>query len=122
MSINPTLNYLKAEQSLILLCFSDAVTTSSKYLKGAGGVAGDGFPMPTAGVIEVIQVWDGVDVERSSGTVAFAAEDRISVYALNDLSEFTVYVRKNGVNTALSVGGLAENTNLLATVTIRLTE
>lgn len=122
MSINPTLNYLKAEQSLILFCFSDSVTTSSKYLKGPGGIAGDGFPLPAAGAIESIQVYDGTDIEKVEGPVSFAAGDRISVYAANAMSAFTVYVRKNGVNTVVAAGDRDENTDLLATVTLRLTE
>ncbi len=122
MSVNATLNYLKAEQSITLLCFSDSVTTSSKYLKGAGGIAGDGFPMPTAGSIESIDVYDGNDIYSGVGPVSFAAGDKISVYAMNDLSEFTVYVRRNGVNTSVLTGGISENTDLMAVVAIKLTE
>ena len=122
MSINPTLNYLKAQQSLVLLCFSDSVTTSSKYLKGPGGIAQDGFPMPAAGTIESIQVYDGTDIEKVEGPLSFNAGDRISVYAVNATSAFTVYVRKNGVNTAVAAEDRAENTDILTTVTIRLTE
>jgi hypothetical protein len=92
MTINATLDYLKSEQSIIVLCFSDAVTTVDKYLKGAGGIADDGFPLPFPGVILAIQVYDGSDLSSTKGNVEFSADDRISVYAVYDLGEFTVYV------------------------------
>lgn len=122
MSINPTLNYLKSEQSLVVLCFADMVTTSDKYIRGAGNISGDGYPMPIAGKIEGILIYDGSNVTHGSGEIKFDAEDRLSVYAVHDLSEFTVYVRKNGINTAVSAGGLPENANYFVTVTVRLTE
>ena len=122
MSVNQSLNYLKAEQSVVVLHFSEAVTTSSKYLKGAGGVAGDGFAMPFAGKILGLQVYDGTTLCKSTQAVEFSADDRISVYANHSGSNFNVYARKNGINTTCLVTGLPENVNLQATVTCRLTE
>ena len=122
MSVNPTLNYLKSEQSIIVLNFSDTVATSNKYLKGAGGIAGDGFPMPFSGYILGIQVYDGSNVQSDTGSVKFVVHDRISVFAIYDLGDFTVYVRVNGINSAIYAGPAAGNTDLLATVTCKLTE
>ncbi|MBC8278738.1 MAG: hypothetical protein H8E46_10945 [FCB group bacterium] len=122
MSVNPTLNYLKSEQSLVMMCFSESVTTSDKYLKGAGGIGDDGFPLPLGGTLEGLQVHDGTDTESDDKSIPFSAGDRISIYAVHDVNIFIVYVRINGINTTLSASPLAENTNLLATVTVRLTE
>lgn len=122
MSINPTLNYLKSEQSLVILCFSATVTTSDKYLQGAGGIGDDGFPMPKDGTLESLQVHDGTDTAGDDKSISFSAGDRISVFALHDVNIFTVYVRINGINTTLSASPMAENTDLLATVLCRLSE
>ena len=120
MPINQTLNYLRNEQTLITLCFSDSVTTSDKYLKGAGGIAGDGFPMPAAGVLLEIRVYDGSNVLSDADEVEFAAGDRISVYAVYDVDHFIVYIRKNGVNISIHADGVSANTYLLATAWLRL--
>lgn len=122
MSVNPTLNYLKSEQSLVMLCFSEAVTTGDKYLKGAGGIGDDGFPMPLDGTLEALQVHDGTDTESDDKTIPFSAGDRISAFAVHDVDFFIVYVRINGINTTLSASPLDENTDLLATVLCRLSE
>jgi len=122
MSVNKSLNFLNSKQSIAVFHFSDAVTTISKYLNGAGGVAGDGFAMPYGGIILGIQVYDGSSLHSAAGSVEFSTGDRISVYANHSGSNFNVYVRKNGVNTVVLVTGLPENVNLAATVTCRLTE
>ena len=122
MSVNKSLNYLKSQQSIIVLPFSDSVTTSSKYLKGAGGISGDGFAMPYPGMILKIQVYDGSTLHQASGQIEFSADDRISVYANYTGSDFTVYVRKNGVNTIVLVTGVPASVNLLVSVTCKLTE
>ena len=122
MSVNKSLNYLKSQQSVAILHFSDAVTTSSKYLKGAGGVAGDGFAMPYAGLILEIQVYDGTTLHKANGQVEFNADDRLSVYANYTGSNFTVYVRKNGVNSIVLVTGVPTSVNLTVTVTCKITE
>jgi len=122
MSVNKSLNFLNSKQSIAVFHFSDAVTTISKYLKGAGGVAGDGFALPYDGVILGLQVYDGSTLHSAAGSVQFSAGDRISVYANHSGSNFNVYVRKNGVNTVVLVTGLPESVNLTTTVTCKLTE
>ncbi len=122
MSVNRTLNYLKSEQSIVILPFGDAVATSDKYLKGAGGLAGDGYPMPYPGHILAIKIYDGTSVHTDTSEVKFSAGDRISVYAVYDVTSFTVYVRKNGINTAIYTGSVGGNTDLFVTVTIKVTE
>jgi hypothetical protein len=122
MALNPTYNYLKSQDSHIVLCFSDSVATSSKYLKGAGGIADDGYPMPYEGKILAISVYDGSEVRHQTGEVDFSANDRLSVYAEYDVGEFAVYVRKDGINTAISAGGVSPATDLLVTVTCKITE
>ena len=122
MSINKSLNYLKSRQSISILHFSDAVTTSSKYLKGAGGVAADGFAMPYGGIIRKIQVYDGSTLYQAAGEVEFSADDRLSVYANYTGSNFTVYVRKNAVNTIVLVTGIPTSVNLTVSVTCKVTE
>lgn len=122
MSVNKSLNYLKSEQSIIVLPFSDSVVTTSKYLKGAGGIAGDGFAMPYSGLILSIQVYDGTNLHKASNSVEFSADDRISVHANYMGSSFNVYVRKNGVNSIVFVTGVPGSVNLMVTVTCRITE
>jgi len=104
----------------MLLCFSDAVTTSSTYLKGAGGQGGDGFPLPQNARIYRIDCWDGSGILSGSGNIAAAQGDRISLYAQVNGGNFDVYVRINGVNSTLVAAGLSQNSSLYATVHIQL--
>jgi len=122
MTVNKTLNYLKSEQSIVVLPFGDAVVISDKHLKGAGGLAGEGYPMPYHGCILAIDVYDGTSVHSDTGEIKFSAGDRISVYAVYDVASFTVYAQKNGINTAVFVSSVAGNTDLFATVTVKVTE
>ena len=124
MTINETLNYLQARQSLLVLSFSDTVTTANGYLKGAGGVGADGFPMPHDGLLLGLQVFDGSSLHEAAGSLAFSAGDRIAVYAnyFPVYSTYNVYIRKNGVNQTILVQNVQPNTNLLASVVCRLTE
>jgi len=121
MSVNKTLNYLKSEQSIVTFCFSDAVVSTSKYLKGAGTISNDGFPLPYPGLILGIQVYDGTNLYQTSGAVEFSANDRIAVFANYTGSNFTVYVHKNGVNTIILVQNVPGSVNLLVTVTCKFT-
>ena len=120
MSINKTLNYLLAKRSDVMLNFSAQVTTSSTYLKGAGGEAGDGFPLPKNARIYRIDCWDGVLLSSSTGNVSVSQGDRISVYATINAGVFDVCVRVNGVNTALLAVGLAANSTLMVTVHLKM--
>ncbi|MBL7190377.1 hypothetical protein ISS30_01685 [bacterium] len=120
MSLNQTLNYLKSDQTLVCLCFSDTLTTISKYLYGAGAAGGDGFPMPAGGVALSVHVWDGSNVRSDSDIVEFQQGDRISVYAQYDVDHFIIYVRKNGVNTTIHADEVLANATILVTVWLRL--
>ena len=93
MSINKTLNYLLAKRSEVLLNFSAQVTTFSTYLKGSGGEAGDGFPMPKNARIYRIDCWDGSLLSSNTGNVSVNQGDRISVYATINAGNFDVSVR-----------------------------
>ena len=120
MSINRVLNYLLAGQSEILLGFSGQVTTSSTYLKGPGGEAGDGFPLPGAARIYRIDCWDGVLLSSALGKVSASAGDRLSVYANINSGNFDVYVRINGGNSTLVATGVSANSTLMVTVHLKL--
>jgi len=116
MSINKTLNYLLAKRADILLCFSAQVTTSSTYLKGSGGEAGDGFPLPRAARIYRIDCWDGTVLVSSSGNITVSQGERLSVYAVASGGNFNVTLRINGINTTLAANGAGMNTTLWVTV------
>ena len=70
MSVNQTLNYMLAKQAELLLGFSGQVTTLSTYLKGSGGEAGDGFPLPGDARIYRIDCWDGLNLVSGTGNVS----------------------------------------------------
>ena len=120
MPLNPTLNYLLEKISVSVMSFSKAITTSSMYLAGAGGCAGDGFPLPVGGTILGIEVYDGSHTEEKTGSITVNAGDRISVYAENSASTFIVTVRVNGSPTSLSVSEMDENTDMYACVYLNL--
>lgn len=120
MAINKTLNYLLAKQSEVLLCFSGQVTTSSNYLKGSGGEAGDGFPLPKNVCIYRIDCWDGASLASSTGSISASQGDRLSVYATQNAGNFDVSVRLNGVDTSLAAAGLLSNATLMATVHLKM--
>lgn len=120
MSINRTLNYLLAKQAEICLNFSGQVSSSSTYLKGAGGEAGDGFPLPKEARIYRIDCWDGTILKSDTGNVSADQSDRLSVYAAFNVSTFDVSIRINGVDTVLIASGLASGSTLMVTVYLKL--
>ena len=120
MSVNQTLNYMLAKQAELLLSFSGQVTTSSTYLKGGGGEAGDGFPLPKDARIYQIDCWDGSNLVSSTGNVSIKQGERISVYAAFNAGNFDVSVRINGVNTTITAAGLAASSTLMVTVHLKL--
>jgi hypothetical protein len=120
MSINKTLNYLLAKRADVVMCFSAQVTTLSIYLKGAGGAAGDGFPLPRDARINRIDCWDGVLLSSSTGNVSVNQGDRISVYAAINLGNYDVSMRVNGINSALMVPGVASNSTLMVTLHLKM--
>lgn len=120
MSLNPTLNYLLEKFSVSVLPFSKQLANESTYLAGAGGLAGDGFPMPTGGVILGIITWDGMYTKDTSDTVEFKAGDRISAFAEHVGENFKIYVCVNGESIAIMVSDLRENIDLYACVYLTL--
>ena len=120
MSINKTMNYLLTQKQETLICFSAQVTTSSTYLKGPGGEAGDGFPMPRKARVYRIDCWDGSNLKSKSDNVVFNQSERLSVYATASGLNFDVAVRNNGVSTALVATGANQNCTLWVTVHLKL--
>ena len=118
-TINPTLNFLENQYSECIIVFSRALTTLNRYLYGAN-LAGDGFPMPVDGVIHGLRVYDKTNDKSDTGSVEFSAGDRISVYAENNGDSFTLTVKVNDSDTAISVSQVNENTDVYACVYIRL--
>ena len=120
MAINKTLNYMLAKQSEVLLCFSAQVVTTSIYLKGSGGEAGDGFPLPKKAHIYRIDCWDGTNLISDTDNISANQGQRVSVYAAYNSGSFDVKVRVNGIDTALITTGLLANSTLFATVHLKM--
>ncbi|MBM3328194.1 MAG: hypothetical protein FJY67_01815 [Calditrichaeota bacterium] len=120
MSLNHTLNYLLAKRAEVLIHFSALVTTASTTLKCAGGETGDGLPLPRAGFIIGLDVWDGANHRSDAGAVGFAAGDRLTLYAEHGGTTYTVKARLNGVDTTIAAANVAENATLTATATVML--
>ena len=110
------LAYLFGRSPVSTMCFSGAVTSSSVHLKGAGGEAGDGFPLPKSGVLTGLLVWDGAVRRYDTDEISFAAGDRLSLYCQSTGSNFTITVRLNGSSTVLQVSGVPYNSSLFAVV------
>ncbi len=120
MPLNPTENYLRDRQKGILLNFAETVVTSDLYLKGAGGYAGDGYPMPGPGKILRLYVYDGSVTRNSSGESSFNAGDRIAVKAEYQSPWFQVAVQINGANSSTYCSQVAANATLRVSVLIKL--
>ncbi|MFN3821205.1 MAG: hypothetical protein ACK4OO_02630 [bacterium] len=120
MSINLTLAYHKASLSWQRVYFSGTVTTFPTYLKGAGGEAGDGFPLVKAGQILSLTVWDGTILWEATGAVPFQKGDRLSVRAIPAGGITQIVVTINGIDTQLSLNGV--NTNVPLFVTVEMLE
>lgn len=108
----PNLGYALASQPLIFLFFSGTTTTASMYLPTAGGIAADGIPIPFAGTLSRLTVFDGTTVRADTDNITFAANDRLSLYCQNVGGTFTVKVRLNGVSTNLQVASVPLNSTL----------
>ncbi|MFZ5434440.1 MAG: hypothetical protein ACOZB3_11795 [Calditrichota bacterium] len=117
---NTTLNYLFARAPLSTVGFSGTVTSVSVYLNAPGGIAGDGVPMPRAGYLTGLQVWDGTRQYSDQAKIAFNAGDRLAIYCQNVGGSYTVRARLNGVSTALDCAEIPFNVTLFATLEISL--
>ncbi len=116
--MKPNLAIALASQPLLCFTFSGTTGSSSQYLPSAGGVAGDGLPLPLDGTLVSITVFDGSDIYSDIGDVTFAAHDRLSVYCQNDGGVFTVRVRLNGVSTSLRAESVPLSSTLQVTVVV----
>ena len=112
----PNLAYALASQPLVFLTFSGNPGTTSQYLTGPGGIAADGIPIPFAGTLSSLTVFDGTNTHTDTDKVTFTANNRISVFAQNVGGTFTIRVRVNGVTTSLQTASVPLSTTLQATV------
>lgn len=117
---NGTLNYLYATQPISTMAFSGSVETTSAYLSGPGGQAGDGFPLPRDGILTRVYLWDGLKAYWDSDEISFQEGSKLSVYCQSMGSDFTVKVRLNGVSTTLQIPAISQNTTLYAVVEFAL--
>lgn len=117
---NQTHNYLLANTPHSTICFSVKTGTTSVYFGGAGGVTGDGFPLPRRGYLTALTLWDGSIVKSDSGKISFDSGDRLSVYCQNMGTDFTVKVRLNGTSYPLQVTSVPHNSTLQAVVELLL--
>ena len=117
---NQTHNYLLANTPLSTMGFSGKTSTSSIYLNGPGGEAGDGFSLPRRGYLTGITLWDGSLVRWDADKVSFDSGDRLSVYCQSSGLDFTVKVRLNGVSTSLQIPAVAFNSTLQAVIEFML--
>jgi len=120
MSLNLTAALLEAQMNPSLLPFSASVTTSSTFLKGAGGIGADGIPLPFPGTVTGLSVWDGSTLRSDSHTVSVSAGDRITLFATYSGGTFTVSVIRNGNFTNVQVSGVPANSTLQASVALLL--
>ena len=117
---NQTHNYLLANTPISTMGFSGTTGTSSIYLNGPGGVAGDGFALPRRGYLTGFTLWDGSVVRSDAAKISFDSADRLSVYCQNTGTDFTVKVRLNGVSTSLQTTGVPHSLTLQAVVEFML--
>ncbi|MCX6640272.1 MAG: hypothetical protein NTW14_07285 [bacterium] len=120
MPLNPTENYLRERRDRMMINFQETVTTANTYLKGPGGYAGDGYPMPAPGKILRLYTWDGLNIRSSITPISFNAGDRISVYATYDVPYMLITVRINGVASGSYCNLVLANTTILASALLRL--
>lgn len=114
--MKPSLAYALASQPLVFLTFSGTLGTSSVYLPGPGGIAADGIPIPFAGTLSQLTVFDGSTTFADTDNITFSANNRISVYCQNIGGSFTVKVRLNGVSTTLQTASVPLSSTLQVTV------
>ncbi len=118
--LTKTLAYLLAARPMSTMGFSGVTASSSVYLPGPGGQAGDGFPLTRPGHLTAIKVWDGTTLRSDADIISFQSGDRLSVYCQNVGANFTVKVRLNGNSTALEIAGIPFSTTLFAIVEFQL--
>lgn len=118
--MKPTLAYALASQPLVFFTFSGTTGTSSVYLPTAGGIAADGIPIPYAGTLAKLIVFDGTTTFTDNETINFSANDRIAVFCQSISGSFTVKVRINGVSTTLETASVPHSSTLQVTVVVAI--
>ncbi len=118
--ITKTQLFLYATRTLNTMGFSGVTVTSSVYLNGPGGQAGNGFPLPRNGLLTGLYVWDGTTLRSDTDMISFVAGDKLSVYCQNAGSNFTVKARLNGNSTSLEVPNVPFNTTQFVVVEFTL--
>ena len=123
MSLNITSTWLEARQTPMILPFSKRLDSSSAWLPGPGGLGGEGFPMPHAGFIRGVKIFDGYSLQEDKGSIAFSEGDRIAVYATYlGGSLFKVAVVLNATPTTIAVESVSASADVFATVDLLLLE
>ena len=120
MSGNSLISSLDRDRSDVIMNFSGQVTTSSTYLAGSGGQAGDGLPLPCDARIYRVDCWDGAISVNNAGNLKVSQGDRISVYANSTGGAFDVKVRVNGIDTAMVAVGVNINSTFFVSVHLQL--
>ena len=96
--------------------FAGTLASADTYLPGAGNIAADGYPVPYAGYIQQLWVWDAANMHSDADQIAIASGDRLSIYCDDNGTDSTVYVRKNGANTTLKVLAIARTATIEVTI------
>ncbi len=124
MALNTAAAYIMAKKSRIPLFFSKTVTTTTVYLNGPGGAAGDGFYLPADSLVYGFSVYDGNVRHTALNTVEIEQNHRICLHAKYDGSSgsYTVYLRVDDENSDVYVTGVDPNTTLYATVDLIMRE
>ncbi len=122
MGFNLTQTWVESRQSIVLLAFSEKVTTVSAPLKGPGGSTINGYPVPMKGRVTGLYVYDGTSVQQTSEVLDLSAGDIVSLSAVFAGGTFRVNLIVNGTTTSLGVSNNLANTDLLASLVMKLVE
>lgn len=112
--------FLLARAPISTMAFSAQTGATSMYLNGPGGESGDGFPLPRAGVLRSLSVFDGSQIHSDFADVSFGAGARLSVYCQSMGSNFTARVRINGASAGINVPDIPFNSSVKAVVEFAL--
>jgi hypothetical protein len=124
MSLNLTACWLESKLAASMIHFSATVGISNLYLNGPGGASGDGFPIPSGGLLKSLMIWDGTTLHTIEQDIPFNDGDRIAIAGVYDPTPqtFTLAVVKNGASIPLSLENIPPNTTYFATVELLLKE
>ncbi|MDK9700556.1 MAG: hypothetical protein OEM52_10470 [bacterium] len=120
--INGTVNWLKAKRSVSTMLFGRTVTNYSVLLFGPGQIAAVGVPIPTNGRLKRMMVYDGSNLFTVEDNINVKAGDLLSIAANYANPYFTIVAQLGSSPTALSVGQISGNRDILASILIELTD